>query len=161
MSHWSMNDDEFDRAYALGLEGEAIAAGVEPRATSARYEAGTGRLVIEFAAGFELVIPIGLINELRSLSAEDLALVRVSPGGEGLEWEHADVHISVPGLTWSLVGSREHARQVIAQHARRAASTRTEAKAAAARENGKKGGRPRKRPSVAEAAPRLSIGEEA
>lgn len=50
------------------------------------------------------------------------------------------MHLSVPDLLMSSVGRAEK----FSEFARLAGSTRSKAKAAAARANGKKGGRPRK-----------------
>ena len=69
-------------------------------------------------------------------------------GGEGLGWEEMDSHISVPGIMFDLLNVR-------GWYAKWLGSATSEAKAAAARENGKKGGRPR---SKAPAAGRKSRG---
>lgn len=55
----------------------------------------------------------------------------------GLHWEALDVDLSIPGLLTGLFGTK-------AYMARQAGRTKFPAKAAAARANGLKGGRPRK-----------------
>lgn len=57
--------------------------------------------------------------------------------GIGLHWETLDVDLSVPDLLAGPFGAKAH----MAQHAGQA---RSAAKAAAARANGSRGGRPRK-----------------
>jgi hypothetical protein len=56
--------------------------------------------------------------------------------GYGLHWEALDVDLSIPGLIAGIFGTRSYM-------ARRAGQATSPAKAAAARANGAKGGRPR------------------
>jgi hypothetical protein len=69
-----------------------------------------------------------------------LAQVEILGTGHGLHWEALDVDLSVPGVLAGLFGTRAH----MARHAGQATSP---AKAAAARANGARGGRPIKRSS--------------
>jgi hypothetical protein len=80
--------------------------------------------------------------DLRQATADQLAAVEVFPGGEGLHWEELDADISVPGLIWDLFGVEKWAAY---WSARKAGSRTSARKAAAARQNGAKGGRPRVR----------------
>jgi hypothetical protein len=66
-----------------------------------------------------------------------LAAVEILGNGYGLHWEALDADISVPGLLAGIFGTK-------AYMARLAGRTKSPAKAAAARANGAKGGRPRK-----------------
>jgi hypothetical protein len=74
---------------------------------------------------------------LETATDEDLAAVEILGAGYGLHWEALDVDLSIPGLLAGLFGTK-------AYMARRAGQAKSPAKAAAARENGRKGGRPRK-----------------
>ena len=109
----------------------------EPRAHSARYDAKTGRIVVELTSGAIFAFPPALAQKLCDASPEELADIEVSPGGYGLHWPRIDEDFSVPGL---MNGVFDTAKWMAACAGR----TSTPAKAAAARENGKKGGRPRK-----------------
>jgi hypothetical protein len=129
----TLTDDEIDRAMARG----EAAASSEPRAASARYDRGAGRMVVEMTNGCAFAFPARLAEGLETADEEALAAVTVSPGGYGLRWEALDVDLSVPGLLAGLYGTRRHM-------ARLAGSASTPAKAAAARRNGAAGGRPRK-----------------
>ena len=71
------------------------------------------------------------------IDEESIAAVEVLPQGRGLHWEALDVDISLPGLVNGIFGTR-------AYMARFAGQSTSPAKAAAARANGAKGGRPRK-----------------
>jgi hypothetical protein len=109
-------------------------------ATSARYDRATGRVVMELSNGSVYEFPISSIPEMANASAKALAKVEVSPGGFALHWEELDADLSVPGLLMSSLGRREK----LSEFARLAGRTKSPAKAAAARANGAKGGRPRK-----------------
>ena len=111
-------------------------------ATAARYDAGSRRLIVSIHNGVELAIPVRLIQELAGADPADLAEIEITPAGLGLHWPRIDADVYVPGLLAGVFGSRKWmAAQLGAQGGR----TSTPAKAAAARANGAKGGRPRKR----------------
>jgi Protein of unknown function (DUF2442) len=78
---------------------------------------------------------------LERASDAELAQVEVLGLGLGLHWERLDVDLSVPGLLAGLFGTKAY---IDRQRAARAGATSSPAKAAAARRNGAKGGRPRK-----------------
>ncbi|HEU4721378.1 MAG TPA: DUF2442 domain-containing protein [Gemmatimonadaceae bacterium] len=110
------------------------------RAVSASYDRDTGRVMVELTSGFVFGFPARSVAQLAKASPAVLATVEVSPGGSGLHWEALDVDLSVPGLLLSFVGRSEKVREL----ARVAGRVTSPAKAAAARANGVKGGRPRK-----------------
>jgi hypothetical protein len=116
--------------------GRAI-ADATPLATRARYDRRARRIVIDLTNGSLFAFPVELGQGLAGASAEALGDIELSGGGYGLHWPQLDVDLSVPGL---LAGAFGTARWMAAQ-AGRASSP---AKAAAARRNGAKGGRPRK-----------------
>ena len=72
---------------------------------------------------------------------EDLADVEVDGAGFNLSWPKLDVDLYVPALVAGVFGTRAWIARELARVAGRA---RSPAKAAAARSNGAKGGRPRK-----------------
>lgn len=114
-----------------------IAQQTEPRAVSARYDAKARRIVVELTSGATFAFPPALVQGLSDATPEQLADVEVSPVGYGLHWPRLDEDYSVPGLMNGVFGTAKW----MAAKAGRATS---EAKAAAARANGAKGGRPRK-----------------
>lgn len=109
----------------------------EPRASSARYDGQTGRIVVELTNGCVFAFPAGRAQGLQDATSDQLASVEILGRGYGLHWEALDVDLSLPGLMAGLFGTRSF----MAGEAGRASSP---AKAAAARANGAKGGRPRK-----------------
>jgi hypothetical protein len=127
-----LTDAEVAAALARG---RAATAG-EPRAVRAHYDAGSDRVVVELTNGCTFAFPARLAQGLETATADALAAVEVLPGGYGLHWEALDVDLSLPGLMAGLFGTRAHM-------ARLAGRAMSPAKAAAARANGAKGGRPR------------------
>jgi hypothetical protein len=120
------------------------------RASAARYDRPTGRVVLELTNGYLFAFPARAIPALRSRSASQLATVELDPSGRALRWEELDVDLSVPGLLLSAVGVDERRRHL----ASLAGRVRSDAKARAARVNGKKGGRPPKRVGTTKARSR-------
>lgn len=128
-----ITDSEIDRALACG----EAAAKAEPRAEAARYDAVSGRVVVELTNGCAFAFPARHAQGLEEATDAQLAQVQLLGQGFGLHWEELDVDLSVPGLLAGLFGT---ARWMAA----RAGRATSPAKAAAARENGRRGGRPRK-----------------
>jgi hypothetical protein len=109
----------------------------EPRATGARYDQKAGRVVVDLTNGCVFAFPPKLAQGLETATEEQLSQVEILGAGSGLHWEGLDVDLSVPGLLAGLFGTKFYL-------ARRAGRTQSPAKAAAARVNGAKGGRPRR-----------------
>lgn len=86
-------------------------------------------------------IPLERLVEIAGAPDAMLREVELLGAGNVLHWERLDADYSVPALLVDAIG-REHAAR---EFARKGGRSTTEAKAAAARANGAKGGRPRKR----------------
>lgn len=110
------------------------------RATSARYDRASGRIVLELSSGYLFGFPVSTNPYLAQATTKQLSAVELSPSGDGLHWEELDVDLSVPGLLLSALGRAEQLTE-LARIAGRSTST---AKADASRANGALGGRPRK-----------------
>jgi hypothetical protein len=113
---------------------------IEPRAKSVYYDASARRLVLELQGGAMLALPIRTIDELAGASNAELADVRAGFGGRAIVLENRDVDISVAGLLRDLVGLSVSASAL----GKKGGSASSPAKTTAVRENGKRGGRPRK-----------------
>jgi hypothetical protein len=103
----------------------------------AHYESSANRVVIEFRYGQSIGIPVTSIPEVRGATACQLAGVEVTD--DAIRWNDLDVDISVPGLLSDWLGPRFST----AAAGRIGGKSKSRAKGAAARANGKKGGRPR------------------
>jgi len=113
----------------------------EPRATAAHYDPAAGRVVIDLANGCAYAFPTQRVQDLQGANEEDLANVEVDGAGFNLHWPKLDVDLYVPALVAGVFGTRAWIARELARVAGR---VRSPAKAAAARSNGAKGGRPRK-----------------
>ena len=128
-----MTDAEIDAALDRGR----TARRQEMRAEAVRYDRQVGRVIVELANGCTFAFPPCLAQGLEAATEDQLAQVELLGAGSGLHWEALDVDLSIPGLLAGLFGTRAY----MARHAGQATSP---AKAAAARANGARGGRPRK-----------------
>jgi len=129
-----------DREYAAAERRGAKIRAAGLLASSATYDRAVGRVVLELINGYSVGIPLARLPEIASASARELAAVDVVGAGSILHWEALDADYSIPALITAGVGTAGAAREF----ARRGGRARTEAKAAASRANGAKGGRPRK-----------------
>lgn len=139
MGKWKMDDEEFNRQYREAVRRGQEREKTEPQAKSAHYDRKTDRLVVELKNGVTLIIPCELIQGLRGADPDLIAEVELMPRGAALHWERLDQDFSVAGLLSGVFGTKAW----MAELGRHGGSVASEAKAAAARENGKKGGRPR------------------
>ncbi len=110
------------------------------RAASASYDRARGLVMLTMTNGVVFGFPARSLPALSNGSDTQLEAVTLSPGGGALHWEALDADFSVPGLILSAVEPTARRREL----ARLAGQSTSRAKAAAARANGAKGGRPRK-----------------
>ncbi len=126
-------DAQIDAALAHGRAARLH----QPRAAAARYDRQLGQVVVELTNGCTFAFPPRLAEGLETATGDQLAAVEVLGSGYGLHWEALDADLSIPGLLAGLFGTRAHMVRLAGQ-------ATSPAKAAAARANGAKGGRPRK-----------------
>jgi hypothetical protein len=117
------------------------AAKAEPRAARATYRARDDELRIELTNGAALTIPLRLIPGFKRAPPSDGRSVQVLGRGGGLHWGRLGFDLSVPALVSSVFAGPAW----MAELGRVGSRGSSEAKAAAARRNGRKGGRPRVR----------------
>ena len=127
-----LTDAQIDSALKRGRTAQLH----EPRAAAARYDRRLGRVIVDLTNGCSVAFPPKLAQGLETASEKQLAQVEILGSGYGLHWDSLDTDLSVPGLLAGLFGTQAYT----AQQAGRVTSP---AKAAAARANGAKGGRPR------------------
>jgi hypothetical protein len=139
-----MSKSEFDRQYRESVIRGYASIAREAQAMGARYDQQSGRLVIDLKNGVTLAIPIGLIQGLRGAAPEEIAEVELGPRGAALHWENLDVDFSVGGLMAGIFGNKAWMSSLMTELGSKGGRAKSEAKAAAARANGAKGGRPRK-----------------
>ncbi|MHB1194458.1 MAG: DUF2442 domain-containing protein [Longimicrobiales bacterium] len=113
----------------------------EPRAVAAHYVRHSGLVEIALANGCFFSFPAAQAEGLDTASADALERVEILGNGYALRWEELDADLTVPGLLAGHFGSR---RWMAKEMGRAGGVVRSIAKARAARQNGRKGGRPRK-----------------
>lgn len=131
---------EYDRIVRETAERDAR----EPRVESAVYDAEIGRLIVTLKGGATLSTSAAGLPGLGDASNEELAHVVPMSGGASLHWPALDVQYTTIAFLETVLPIR-----TVQSQARRAGATRTVAKSAASRANGRKGGRPVKAPVVA------------
>jgi len=113
----------------------------EPQAQGVRYDRRTGLVELALTNGCFFSFPAARTEGLHTASAAALERVEIVGNGYALRWEALDADLTVPGLVAGLLGSRRWMAEEMGRAGGRSKST---AKVRAARENGRKGGRPRK-----------------
>lgn len=107
-----------------------------PAAVAALYDPVRQRVVVEFENGCLFGCPVDLVPGTEGAPPELLARVDIL-GGRKLAWHEINASADIRGLMLKAFRAQAWAGRYLG-------ATTSEAKAAAARENGKKGGRPRK-----------------
>ena len=153
MADRALSDAEILRQIPQARAAEQAARKRGHRARTVRFDRTHARVVVELSSGVVFAFPVRTIPALRRATPGELAKVAVSASGSGLRWEALDVDLSVAGLLLSAVEPTERVRHL----ATLAGRARSDAKAAAARVNGAKGGRPRKVPASAPPTARRKI----
>lgn len=137
-----MADSRDELIDAATRAGEAVLARQGVLAAAASYDRARGVLRVTLANGAEASFPAALIQGLAEATEDQRAEVEVAGIGYGLHWPSLDLDLSVAGLLAEVYGTADWMRR---QQAARGGAARSSAKSAAARLNGSKGGRPRKR----------------
>ena len=132
-------EKELRESYAKASRAGRRAARTEPRAAKAKYLSRSEALHIELTNGAKLTIPVRLIPSLRRVTPRDIRSVEVLGRGSGLHWERLDLDLSVPALVCSVFEGPAWMAELGRIGGRRS----SDAKVAAARKNGRRGGRPR------------------
>ncbi len=112
-----------------------------PIATNARYDRSTDRVVIGLSSGIELAFRPRHAQGLEHAKPPQLAKIEITSSGLGIHFPRLDADIYLPALLEGFLGTR---RWIAAQMGKLGGKASTKAKSAAARRNGKLGGRPKK-----------------
>lgn len=112
-----------------------------PRALAAHYDRGDGRIVIRLSTGLDVSFAPRDAQGLETAKPSQLEPIQISPSGFGIHFPKLDADLYVPSLLEGLLGSKRSTASRLGQVG---GKSRSSAKRAAARANGKLGGRPRK-----------------
>ena len=112
-----------------------------PHAVAARYDRHNRKVVIELSSRLTLSFSPDDAQGLENARPSDLEVIEVSPSGFGVNFPKLDADLYIPGLLEGLMGSKKWMAARLGQIGGR---SRSRAKKAASRANGKLGGRPRR-----------------
>ncbi len=132
-----ITDTSFEAANRRG----ATKKSAFPAALAVRYDRRISRIVISLASGLEIAFAPRDVQGLEKAHPADLADAEISPSGLGVHFPKIDADIYIPALMEGFLGSKHW---MASQMGKIGGLASTDAKVAAARENGKLGGRPRK-----------------
>ena len=129
--------DDFEQANQRAKDLEARI----PRAVSAHYDRKTGRIVIQLSSKLIVSFSPGDVEGLEDARPSQLNQIEISPSGFGIHFPAVDADLHIPGLLEGFLGSETWMASRLGQIGGR---SRSKAKKAASRRNGRLGGRPRK-----------------
>lgn len=112
-----------------------------PRAIAAHYDRSTGRVVINLSSRVEVSFSPRDAQGLEDAKPSQLDAVELSPSGFGIHFPKLDADFYLPSLLEGLMGSRRWMAAKLGQAGGKSTSL---AKKAAARANGRLGGRPKR-----------------
>jgi hypothetical protein len=112
-----------------------------PQVVSAYYDRKSGRIVVHLSSKLIVSFSPGDAEGLEGAQPSQLKEIEISPSGFGIHFPAVDADLYIPGLLEGFLGSKAWMASKLGQIGGR---SRSEGKQAAARVNGKLGGRPRK-----------------
>lgn len=117
-----------------------------PRVMAARYDKGTGRVVVNLSTKLDVAFAPEDVQGLENARPPQLEPIEISPSGFGIYFPKLDADIYIPALLEGFLGSRSWMAGRLGKHG---GTSKSAAKVSAARRNGQLGGRPRKRRAAA------------
>lgn len=140
LGKWEIEEDDLEQQHWAAQQQGELQLQTELQAQQVTYDGIKEQLVIELKNGIIILLPRHLLQGLRDATAEQIAALQVGPRGASLHWESLGLSFSLAGLMAGSFGTQAWGQEL----GRRGGRTTSTAKAAAARLNGKKGGRPAK-----------------
>ena len=113
-----------------------------PRAVSAHYDRTRGHVVIHLSSKLIVSFSPHDAQGLGNARPSQLEEIEISPSGFGIHFPKLDADLYVPGLLEGFLGSK---KWMAARLGQAGGQSRSRAKRAASRTNGRLGGRPKKR----------------
>ena len=110
-----------------------------PKAVAAKYDRHARKVVIQLDSNLGIFFSPRDAEGLENASPEQLDQIKISPSGYGLHFPKLDADLYLPSLLRGFFGSE---RWIASRMGTRGGRSKSSAKTMAARENGKKGGRP-------------------
>jgi hypothetical protein len=130
----------YDTFEVANRRGERVRASA-PKAIAARYDRASGRIVIHLSSRLDVSFSPRDAQGLENAKPSQLDEIEISPSGLGIHFPKLDADLYLPSLLEGFLGSR---RWMASRLGQAGGKSRTAAKRAAARANGRIGGRPKK-----------------
>jgi hypothetical protein len=130
-------DREVDAANHRGQEFQSS----HPRVLSARYDRRSVRVVVRLSSRLDIAFSPRDAQGLEDATPEQLEPIEISPSGFGIYFPKLDADIYLPALLEGFLGSKNW---MAARMGATGGKAKSVAKVAAAKKNGRLGGRPRK-----------------
>lgn len=112
-----------------------------PRAVAAHYDRRSGRIVIHLSSKLDVSFLPHDAQDLEHAKPSQLEKIEISPSGFGIHFPKLDADLYLPGLLEGFLGSE---RWMATRLGHLGGKSKSPAKRAASRANGRLGGRPRK-----------------
>ena len=112
-----------------------------PRAIAAHYDRASGRIVIHLSSNLDVSFSPCDAQGLENAKPSQLEEIEISPSGFGIHFPKLDADLYLPGLLEGFLGSK---RWMASRLGQIGGKSRSPAKRAASKANGRLGGRPRK-----------------
>lgn len=112
-----------------------------PTAISARYDRASGRIVIHLSSRLDVSFSPQDAEGLEHARPSQLEEIEISPSGFGIHFPRLDADLYLPGLLEGFLGSKQWMASRLGQVG---GKSRSAAKRAASKANGRLGGRPKK-----------------
>ncbi len=135
-----ISEEELDAQIARAKAATQEADATEPRAASVRFDRPSELIIISLKNGAFFSFPPTLVQGLGDASPEDLDDVWLDASGSSVHWERLDADFNIAGLVAGIFGTKAWMSHL----GRKGGQTTSPAKAESSRNNGKKGGRPKK-----------------
>lgn len=117
-----------------------------PKAVSARYDRRIGRIVIHLNSNLDVAFSPHDAEGLEDASPSQLDAIEISPSGFGIHFPELDADLYLPALLEGFLGSK---KWMASRLGSLGGKSRSAAKTAAAKVNGRLGGRPKTKKTVA------------
>lgn len=99
-----LTDEEFEAANERGR----LEMLTKPRALTARYDVGSGLMIIELTTDCTFTFPPRALQGLEQATDQQIADVEIMGMGLGLGWDELDMHFTVEGLMAGRFGTRRY-----------------------------------------------------
>ena len=139
--------DKLTQQHKVAVKHAKERLNTSPRAKKATFDRTTRRLIVDLENGATFIVPVDLIQILRSATDDQIASVEPKVHGIYLSWDELDEDLTLEHLISGVFGTQKWMRGLrehLAEAGRKGGTSRSAAKTQASVENGKRGGRPRK-----------------